>query len=158
MSNMSSKRDWGHARGYVEMQWLMLQQEEPRDFVIATGQQTSVRDFIVRAAQRLGIEMKFAGAELEEIGRVVAIDTSVADPKITLKPGDVIVRIDERYYRPAEVEALLGDPSKARDSLGWQPTTTLDEMISEMMEKDLESARKDRLLINEGYEVPQPVE
>ena len=158
MGNINSLRDWGHARDYVQMQWLMLQQDEPRDFVIATGHQTSVRDFISRSAENLGITLEFEGEDLEEVGRVTAIDAAVADTNITAKPGDVIVRVDERYYRPAEVDSLLGDPTQAAVQLGWKPTTTLDEMISEMVEGDLKTACKNRLLMNEGYEVVQAKE
>ena len=156
IGNLDAKRDWGgHARDYVEMQWLMLQQDKPDDFVIATGQQTSVRDFINRAAGELGITLAFEGEGLQEIGRVGAIDPQRADPGLTLKVGDVIVAVDEKYYRPTEVETLLGDPAKAKNKLGWQPTTTLDEMIEEMMATDLTAARKNRLLLREGYEVNQ---
>ena len=140
------------------MQWLMLQQEVAKNFVIATGQQTSVRDFILRSAKALGITLQFEGKDLEEVARVVAIDPAVAKSNIAVKPGDVIVRVDERYYRPAEVESLLGDPSQAEQQLGWKPTTTLAEMISEMVANDLAMACKNRLLINEGYEVAQAKE
>jgi GDPmannose 4,6-dehydratase len=155
MGNMDAKRDWGHARDYVEMQWLMLQQEVAEDFVIATGQQTSVRDFIIRAANELGITIAFEGQGLEEVGKVAAIDSSKADPNITVALGDVLVGVDAKYYRPTEVETLLGDPTKAKAKLGWQPTTTLDEMIKEMIDTDLIAARKNRLLVREGYEVNQ---
>ena len=155
MGNMDAKRDWGHARDYVEMQWLMLQQEVAEDFVIATGQQTSVRDFIIRAANELGITIAFEGQGLEEVGKVAAIDSSKADPDITVALGDVLVGVDAKYYRPTEVETLLGDPTKAKTKLGWQPTTTLDEMIKEMIDTDLIAARKNRLLVREGYEVNQ---
>ncbi|WP_415356591.1 GDP-mannose 4,6-dehydratase [Halioglobus sp. Uisw_031] len=155
MGNMDAKRDWGHARDYVGMQWLMLQQEVAEDFVIATGQQTSVRDFIIRAANELGITIAFEGQGLEEVGKVAAIDSSKADPNITVALGDVLVGVDAKYYRPTEVETLLGDPTKAKAKLGWQPTTTLDEMIKEMIDTDLIAARKNRLLVREGYEVNQ---
>lgn len=155
MGNLDSLRDWGHARDYVEMQWLMLQQDTAEDFVIATGQQISVREFISRAAAELGITLEFSGKELDEVGTVTAIDKTKADADINVKPGDVMVRVDARYYRPAEVETLLGDPTKAREKLGWQPTTTLDEMITEMANSDLQAARKNRLLQREGYEVNQ---
>ena len=158
MGNMDAKRDWGHARDYVEMQWLMLQQEVAEDFVIATGQQTSVRDFIIRAANELGITIAFEGQGLEEVGKVAAIDLSKADPDITVAVGDVLVGVDAKYYRPTEVETLLGDPTKAKTKLGWQPTTTLDEMIKEMIDTDLIAARKNRLLVREGYEVNQTQE
>jgi GDPmannose 4,6-dehydratase len=155
MGNMDAKRDWGHARDYVEMQWLMLQQEVAEDFVIATGQQTSVRDFIIRAANELGITIAFEGQGLEEVGKVAAIESSKADPNITVAVGDVLVGVDAKYYRPTEVETLLGDPTKAKAKLGWQPTTTLDDMIKEMIDTDLIAARKNRLLVREGYEVNQ---
>ena len=158
MGNMDAKRDWGHARDYVEMQWLMLQQEVAEDFVIATGQQISVRDFIIRAGNELGITIAFEGQGLEEVGKVAAIDSSKADSDITLAVGDVLVGVDAKYYRPTEVETLLGDPTKAKTKLGWQPTTTLDEMIKEMVDTDLIAARKNRLLMREGYEVNQTQE
>lgn len=155
MGNIDAKRDWGHARDYVEMQWLMLQQEVAEDFVIATGQQTSVRDFIIRAANELGITIVFEGQGLEEVGKVAAIDSSKADPDIAVAVGDVLVGVDAKYYRPTEVETLLGDPTKAKTKLGWQPTTTLDDMIKEMIDTDLITAQKNRLLVREGYEVNQ---
>jgi GDPmannose 4,6-dehydratase len=155
MGNLDAKRDWGHARDYVQMQWLMLQQEQAEDFVIATGQQTSVRDFIHRAAAEIGITLQFKGEGLAETGTVSAIDPDRADTGNTVKVGDTLVAVDAKYYRPAEVETLLGDPGKARDKLGWEPTTTLDEMIGEMMDTDLTAARKNRLLLREGYQVNQ---
>jgi GDPmannose 4,6-dehydratase len=155
MGNLDARRDWGHARDYVEMQWLMLQQEEAHDFVIATGQQISVRDFIHRAAGKIGITLEFNGQGLEETGTVIAIDPHQADPDIAITVGDVMVAVDAKYYRPAEVETLLGDPTLAKERLGWQPTTTLDEMIGEMMDADLTAARKNRLLLREGFEVNQ---
>ena len=151
MGNMDAKRDWGHARDYVEMQWLMLQQEVAEDFVIATGQQTSVRDFIIRAASELGITITFEGQGLKEVGKVAAIESSKADPNITLAVGDVLVGVDEKYYRPTEVETLLGDPTKARDHLGWKPKITLKEMIHEMMENDLCIDKRDELIEMHGY-------
>ena len=155
MGNMDARRDWGHARDYVEMQWLMLQQEQPEDFVIATGQQISVRDFIERAAAELGITLAFEGEGLNEVGKVASIDSERADANIAVQPGDIVVAVDAKYYRPAEVETLLGDPANARNRLGWEPTTTLEEMITEMMATDLSEARKNRLLLREGYEVNQ---
>jgi GDPmannose 4,6-dehydratase len=153
MGNLDARRDWGHARDYVEMQWLMLQQDEPEDFVIATGQQTSVRDFIERSAKQLGLTLRFEGKGTDEKGIVDSIDKNTADPTITLQAGDTILAIDPRYYRPAEVETLLGDPSHAKTRLGWEPRTTLDEMIAEMVESDLAIAKKNRLLQDSGYEV-----
>jgi GDPmannose 4,6-dehydratase len=155
MGNLDALRDWGHARDYVEMQWLMLQQDKPQDFVIATGQQTSVRDFVTMSANELGITLVFEGQGLNEVGKVAAIDQNVADQRIAVKPGDVMLEVDARYHRPAEVDSLLGDPSAAREQLGWQPTTTLQEMITEMVDHDLRAARKNRLLMKEGFEVSQ---
>ncbi len=133
----------------------MLQQDEPEDFVIATGQQISVRDFVVKTAAELGITLGFEGEGLDEVGKVTAINPDVADANITLKVGDVVIAVDEKYYRPAEVETLLGDPTYAKNKLGWEPTTTLDEMIGEMVAGDLGEAKKNRLLMKEGYEVNQ---
>lgn len=158
MGNMDSLRDWGHARDYVEMQWLMLQQDEPEDFVIATGKQYSVRDFVCKSAQQLGITLHFEGEGLNEVGRVECIDAQVAAKDITVKPGDVMVAVNEMYYRPAEVDTLLGDPGKARDKLGWETTVTLDDMIAEMVDNDLQIAKRNRLLIKSGYDVNQPHE
>jgi len=138
MGNIDALRDWGHAKDYVRMQWLMLQQERPEDFVIATGLQLSVREFIIRSAQVLGITIKFEGSAVLEKGIVVAIQ---GDKAPALRIGDVIMRIDPRYYRSAEVEALVGDPSKAKERLGWVPEITLDEMIVEMVMSDLEVAK-----------------
>ena len=147
MGNLDSLRDWGHARDYVEMQWRMLQQESPEDFVIATGRQESVRRFIELSAKRLGWNgssggagIQWEGSELEEVGR--RVDT-----------GEVVVRIDPRYFRPAEVETLLGNPSKAHKKLGWKPTTTLEELVGEMIDHDKEEARKLAHLKNEGFQV-----
>jgi GDPmannose 4,6-dehydratase len=155
MGNLDARRDWGHARDYVEMQWLMLQQEEAKDFVIATGKQVSVRDFIETSALQLGFTLRFEGTGLDEIGIVDSIDHGKADQNITLKAGDVIVAIDERYYRPAEVETLLGDPGFAASELGWKPRTSLQDMIAEMVQSDLGIARKSRLLMDSGYDVTQ---
>ena len=141
MGNLDSLRDWGHARDYVEMQWLMLQQEQPEDFVIATGRQESVRRFIELTAQELGWgSMEWDGEGTAEIGR--RGDT-----------GEVVVRIDPRYYRPAEVETLLGDPSKAKDKLGWTPKTTLEELVAEMVAADVEEAKKEAYLKRKGFSV-----
>lgn len=150
MGNIDSLRDWGHAKDYVEMQWLMLQQDTPDDFVIATGIQFSVRQFIQMTASELGIELAFEGADVNEIGRVVSVDASKAP---AVKVGDVIVRIDPRYFRPSEVETLLGDPSKAKQKLGWEPKISLNEMLNEMVAHDYEQARKTALLKREGFNV-----
>ena len=155
MGNLDARRDWGHARDYVEMQWLMLQQEEPEDFVIATGQQASVRDFIVRSAGELGITLLFEGEGSDEVGIVEAVDPARADTDIAIKPGDRIIAVDPHYYRPAEVETLLGDPTYAKSKLGWEPRTTLAEMIAEMVDSDLQIAKKNRLLRKSGYAVNQ---
>ena len=150
MGNMDSLRDWGHAQDYVRMQWMMLQQDTPDDFVIATGVQYSVRDFIQRSARRLGISIKFEGKGVDEIG---VVDQVQGDDAPSVRPGDVIVRIDPRYFRPAEVETLLGDPTKAKEKLGWVPQITLDEMIDEMVASDLDAAKRHALLKSHGFAV-----
>jgi GDPmannose 4,6-dehydratase len=140
MGNLDSLRDWGHARDYVEMQWRMLQQHTPEDFVIATGRQESVRRFIELAAAELGWgAIAWEGEGVNEIGR--------------RSTGEVVVRIDPRYFRPAEVETLLGDPGKAHEKLGWTPTTTLEELVAEMVATDKEEARKEALLRLKGFKV-----
>lgn len=155
MGNMDAKRDWGHAKDYVEMQWLMLQQEKAEDFVIATGVQYTVREFIEFSAKELGITLRWEGSGVDEIGIVDSINdkAKVKASEFALKAGDVIVRIDPRYFRPAEVETLLGDPTKAKEKLGWVPTTTLHEMIAEMVGFDLDQARRHSLLKREGFDV-----
>jgi GDPmannose 4,6-dehydratase len=149
LGNIDALRDWGHARDYVEMQWLMLQQDRAEDFVIATGQQKSVRDFVRSAAAALGIELHFEGSGEREIGCVAAVSGERAHCKV----GDVVVRIDPRYYRPTEVETLLGDPSKAKHKLGWTPTTTFDELVREMVDSDYAAATRDALVKRAGYHV-----
>lgn len=155
MGNIDSLRDWGHAKDYVRLQWLMLQQEAPEDYVIATGKQYSVREFISWAAADLGITLDFTGAGVDEIATVVAISGDKA-PKVEI--GDVIMRIDPRYFRPAEVETLLGDPTKAREKLGWTPQITARAMCTEMVEQDLIIARRHALLKQHGFEVPVSLE
>ncbi|NSY38416.1 GDP-mannose 4,6-dehydratase [Leisingera sp. ANG59] len=155
MGNIHALRDWGHARDYVRMQWMMLQQEAADDFVIATGQQYTVRQFIQWAAAELGIMLEFSGSGVDEIATVAAID---GDRAPALKPGDVIMRIDPRYFRPAEVETLLGDPSKAKEKLGWVPEITVQEMCAEMIAEDLHTARRHALLKEHGYEMPVSLE
>ncbi|WP_416050617.1 GDP-mannose 4,6-dehydratase [Cupriavidus basilensis] len=155
MGNMDSLRDWGHAHDYVRMQWLMLQQEQPDDFVIATGKQVSVREFIKRSATELGITLRFEGTGADEVALVEAIS---GDNAPALAVGDVIVKVDPRYFRPAEVETLLGDPAKAKEKLGWVPEITLDQMISEMVANDLDQARRHALLKQHGYEIAVSVE
>jgi GDPmannose 4,6-dehydratase len=148
LGNLDALRDWGHARDYVRMQWLMLQQEEPRDFVIATGEQHSVREFLVWAAEDLGIALRFEGSGVDEVGIVDSVSGIV---ETALAPGQVIVRVDPRYFRPAEVESLLGDPRAARDALGWEPEVTPRELCKEMVAADLASARRDALLKAHGH-------
>jgi GDPmannose 4,6-dehydratase len=155
MGNIDALRDWGHAKDYVEMQWLMLQQDEPQDFVIATGEQYSVREFVRWSAAELGVQLTFEGTGLEEIARVEAVE---GDRAPALKPGDVILRIDPRYFRPAEVETLLGDPTRAREQLGWTPRITAREMCAEMVAADLDTARRHALLKSNGFDVPLPQE
>ena len=150
MGNMDALRDWGHAKDYVKMQWLMLQQEEPKDFVIATGKQFSVRQFIIWTAAELGITLRFDGSGEEEIGIVESITGSKAP---AVKVGDVLVRVDPRYYRPAEVETLLGDPTLAKSELGWEPEISVQEMCSEMVMEDLQSAERHALLKKHGYDI-----
>lgn len=155
MGNLDALRDWGHAKDYVRMQWMMLQQEQPDDFVIATGVQYSVREFIRWSAAELGITLKFEGQGVEEIAIIEAIE---GDKAPALKVGDVVVRVDPRYFRPAEVETLLGDPTKAKDKLGWVPEITVQEMCAEMVREDLTAARRHALLKQHGHDVPVPME
>lgn len=150
MGNMDALRDWGHAKDYVRMQWLMLQQEIPEDFVIATGVQYSVREFIQKSAAQLGITLKFEGQGIDE--QAVAVDIQ-GDQAPGIRVGDILVRIDPHYFRPTEVETLLGDPSKAKQKLGWVPEITLDQMIQEMVAYDLEKAKQHALLKKHGYSV-----
>jgi GDPmannose 4,6-dehydratase len=150
MGNIDALRDWGHAKDYVRMQWLMLQQEKPDDFVIATGVQYTVREFIQKSANKLGITLTFEGKAEAEKAIVAKI---VGDMAPALKVGDVIVQIDPHYYRPTEVETLLGDPTKAKERLGWVPEITLDQMIQEMVAHDLEKAKQHALLKKHGYAV-----
>jgi GDPmannose 4,6-dehydratase len=146
MGNLDARRDWGHARDYVEAQWLMLQQDQAEDFVIATGSQYSVRDFVQAAAGELGAALSWHGTGVDEVARVEA-----APAELQLKPGQVVVRIDPRYFRPAEVPNLLGDAGKARDKLGWVPRIRFDQLVREMVAHDLELARRDALVARAGY-------
>ncbi|WP_428417856.1 GDP-mannose 4,6-dehydratase [Methylibium sp.] len=148
LGNLSALRDWGHARDYVQMQWLMLQQEQPEDFVIATGVQYSVRQFVERAAAELGVTIRFEGEGEREIGIVARVEGNRA----RCKPGDVIVQVDPRYFRPTEVETLLGDPTKAKNKLGWTPTTTFEELVREMIESDYSAAKRDSLVKLAGFQ------
>ena len=151
MGNIDSLRDWGHALDYVRMQWMMLQQDAAEDFVIATGKQYSVREFITWAAQELGITLAFSGSDVDEIATVDAIE---GDSAPGLSVGDVVMRIDPRYFRPAEVETLLGDPTKAKEKLGWVPQITAQQMCAEMVREDLKTARRHALLKEHGYDLP----
>lgn len=155
MGNIDSLRDWGHAKDYVRMQWMMLQQDHPEDFVIATGVQYSVRQFIEWSAQELGITLEFQGQGVDEKGTVVKIE---GDKAPAVKVGDVIVAIDPRYFRPAEVETLLGDPTKAKEKLGWVPEITVQEMCAEMVSEDLKEAQRFALLKAHGHDVPVSLE
>jgi GDPmannose 4,6-dehydratase len=146
MGNIDALRDWGHAQDYVRMQWLMLQQEKPDDFVIATGVQYSVRQFIEKTATALGMQLRWEGTGVNEVGYWI-------NPLSTLPTPRSIVRIDPRYFRPTEVETLLGDPSKAKEKLGWVPEITLDEMVKEMVAADLADAKKHALIKKHGYTV-----
>jgi len=150
LGNMDALRDWGHAKDYVRMQWMMLQQEVAEDFVIATGKQISVREFVSLSAKEAGIELSFSGQGVDEIGTVTAVNQNQS-PAVNV--GDVIVRVDPRYFRPAEVETLLGDPTKAKEKLGWVPEITVEEMCAEMVSHDLEKAKQHALLKKHGHHV-----
>lgn len=155
MGNVDSLRDWGHAKDYVRMQWMMLQQEQPEDFVIATGVQYSVREFIAWSAQHLGITLRFTGEGVDEVGIVEAV---TGDDAPSVSVGDVIVRIDPRYFRPAEVETLLGDPAKAKEKLGWVPEISVQSMCEEMVAEDLRVAKRHALLKQHGFNIPVSLE
>lgn len=151
LGNLDAKRDWGHARDYIEMQWLMLQQDVADDFVIATGEQYSVRQFIDIAAKEIGLRLRWEGTGMSEVG---IIDSVTDRRSSSVAPGKCIVRVDERYFRPTEVETLLGDASKARDKLGWEPKITFQELVSEMMREDFALAKRDQLIRENGYKAP----
>jgi GDPmannose 4,6-dehydratase len=155
MGNMDALRDWGHAKDYVRMQWMMLQQDKPQDYVIATGVQYSVRQFISKTAQQLGVTLAFEGEGVNEVAKVASI---TGDNAPALKVDQVLVRVDPRYFRPTEVETLLGDPSKAKADLGWVPEITLDEMVQEMVAHDLGKAKQHALLKQHGFNVAVGVE
>ena len=155
MGNINSLRDWGHAKDYVRVQWMMLQQNVPEDFVIATGVKYSVRQFIQWAGSELGLTIDFTGSGVDEIGTVTSIEGDLA-PDLSI--GDVVVRIDPRYFRPAEVETLLGDPTKAKETLGWIPEITAQEMCAEMVNEDYKGARRAKLLKEHGLEIPISLE
>jgi GDPmannose 4,6-dehydratase len=155
LGNLDSLRDWGHAKDYVRMQWMMLQQEQAEDFVIATGVQYSVREFVGWAAAELGVQLRFEGRGVNEQAIVERIEGDLAPG---LKVGDVVVRVDPRYFRPAEVETLLGDPSKAKQKLGWVPELTVQEMCAEMVREDLKAAQRHALLKEHGHDIPVALE
>ncbi|WP_288422016.1 GDP-mannose 4,6-dehydratase [uncultured Acinetobacter sp.] len=155
MGNLDSLRDWGHAKDYVRMQWMMLQQDQPEDFVIATGVQYSVRQFIEWSAQELGVTLEFTGTGVDEKGIVIKIE---GDKAPALNVGDVIVAVDPRYFRPAEVDTLLGDPTKAKEVLGWVPEITVQEMCAEMVAEDLKEAQRFALLKSHGHDVSVSLE
>ncbi len=150
LGNMDAKRDWGHAADYVAMQWLMLQQDKPEDFAIATGEQYSVRDFVNAAAAELGVSLRWEGSGLEERGIVDRVESNAASP---LSEGKVIVQVDPRYFRPTEVETLLGDPTKAMTELGWKPLITFRQLVTEMMQYDLDEAKRDELCKQAGFTI-----
>jgi GDPmannose 4,6-dehydratase len=154
MGNIDALRDWGHAKDYVRMQWMMLQQDEPEDFVIATGKQYSVRQFIEMSANELGINIKWEGEGIEETGSIDLSSPILKTQQMVLKAGDIIFRIDSRYFRPTEVETLLGDPGKAKEKLGWSPEITLQELCKEMVSFDLNEAKQHSLIKKNGFSVP----
>ena len=154
LGNLAALRDWGHARDYVRAQWLMLQQPEPQDFVIATGVQHSVREFVRRAAALLGLALEFRGEGVDEVGIVAAVRAPAVGEAAQCRPGQVVVRVDPRYFRPAEVDTLLGDATKARQQLGWQPTIGFDDLVREMVEHDWHAARRDGVVQDAGFDVP----
>ena len=149
LGNLDAKRDWGHAKDYVEMQWLMLQQDEAEDFVIATGVQYSVRDFVNAAAAELGMKIRWEGTGMDEKG--YWLTPSLPGGQGSAEGENLIVQVDPRYFRPTEVETLLGDPAKAKAKLGWTPKITFDELVAEMVREDLKAAERDELVKKHGY-------
>ncbi len=154
LGNLNAKRDWGHSRDYVEAQWLILQQQEPRDYVIASGEQHSVREFVALAAESVGIGIEWSGEGVEEIGTVASLDQRAAESPLHV--GDVIVRVDPVYFRPAEVETLLGDATRARQQLGWQPKVSFGELVEEMIRADLVLARREKASLGRGLKIYRP--
>ncbi len=150
LGNLNALRDWGHAKDYIEAQWLILQQKEPDDYVIATGEQHSVREFAEKAFKEVGIVLKWRGEDLEEKGVIASLDLD-AQPS-PLRVGDVVVEIDPRYFRPTEVDTLIGDATKAREQLGWQPKVSFEKLVAEMVREDLKDAQREQLLNNKGYQ------
>jgi GDPmannose 4,6-dehydratase len=155
LGNLSAQRDWGHAKDYIEAMWLILQQEKPEDFVIATGVTTTVRDFVKMSFAELGIEIEFAGKDQNEKGVIIAIDENKANElglnADSLKLGTTVVRVDPKYFRPTEVDLLLGDPTKAKTKLGWQPKYNLQTLVEDMMQADLRLMKKDEYLKDAGF-------
>ncbi len=149
LGNLDAKRDWGHARDYVEMQWLMLQKDEPDDYVIATGEQHSVREFIELAAMEIGLIIKWQGTGIDEVGLIDSVEGNPASPNLT--PNSIIIRVDPRYFRLTEVETLIGDPTKARTKLGWAPRISFKELVAEMVKTDVEEAKKNEFCIRMGF-------
>ncbi|MCG6892783.1 MAG: GDP-mannose 4,6-dehydratase [Desulfobacteraceae bacterium] len=166
LGNLDARRDWGHARDYVYMQWLMLQQDKPEDYVIATGEQHSVRDFVENAARELGLEIRWRGTGADEEGVIAAVHAPADDLASRIaasgngapREGQVVVRVDPRYYRPTEVDTLLGDPTKAKKNLGWQPRISFEEMVAEMVRHDVEESLREEHCIRGGFTVNQPRE
>ncbi len=154
LGNLNAKRDWGHSRDYVEAQWLMLQQDKPSDYVIATGEQHSVREFVALAAESLGIGIAWSGEGTEEVGTVASLDQRAAESPLHV--GDVIVRVDPVYFRAAEVETLLGDATRAREELGWRPKISFRELVDEMIEADLALARREKASLGRGLKIYRP--
>ena len=157
LGNLDAKRDWGHAKDYVRMMWMILQADEPEDWVIATGKTTSVRDFVKMAFNYVGIELAFKGAGVDEVGFIASIDKErMKELNLNtenLKVGDELVAVDPRYFRPTEVDLLIGDPTKAKEKLGWEPQYTLNELVDEMMASDLKLMKKDEYLKDGGYTI-----
>jgi GDPmannose 4,6-dehydratase len=151
---MDAKRDWGHAVDYVEAMWLILQQDEPEDFVIATGNTTSVREFIQLAFAEAGIVLRFEGEGVDEVGIIDSLDPKIRDNEaFAHKPGDVIIKVDPRYFRPTEVDLLIGDPSKAKEKLGWKPQYDLKSLVVDMVQSDLKLFQKQLTLLDNGYKI-----
>ncbi|HHP7240582.1 MAG TPA: GDP-mannose 4,6-dehydratase [Cyclobacteriaceae bacterium] len=149
MGNLDAKRDWGHARDYVEAMWLILQQDIPEDYVIATGETTSVRDFMIMAFNNIGIKLQFEGKGVDEVGRV----KESLNPEYPIDEGEVVIRIDPKYFRPTEVDLLIGDPTKAKEKLGWKPTHSIQDLVNEMVEEDLKLFNKDKYLLEGGHSI-----
>jgi GDPmannose 4,6-dehydratase len=147
LGNLDAKRDWGHAKDYVKMMWMILQAEKPEDWVIATGKTTSIRDFVIMAFDYLGVKIKFNGEGVNEVGIV----EQCSNPDYKIEIGKEIIKVDSRYFRPTEVDLLIGDASKAQNKLGWKATTSLNELVNDMMESDLKLMRKEQFLIKNGF-------